>query len=87
MHLLLYFRVRVDNRGGAWCPKGQMMPGGREYLEIDLKATFVITATGTQGRFGNGGGREYTELYQLEYWRPGFSDFITFTDIHGNKVC
>ena len=79
-------RVRVDLRGGAWCPRGQMNPGEREYLQIDLGRLSLITATGTQGRFGNGGGVEYTELYQLEYWRPGFKDFVTYVDENGNKV-
>ncbi|XP_071513035.1 discoidin domain-containing receptor 2-like isoform X2 [Panulirus ornatus] len=79
-------RVRVEKKGGAWCPKGQLNARSREYLEVDLGRLHVVTATGTQGRFGNGNGREYTEAYMLEYWRPGLPDFRIYTTGYGNQT-
>lgn len=38
----------------------------------------MITATSTQGRFGNGQGVEYAENYLLEYWRPRLSKWIRY---------
>nr|XP_053632023.1 discoidin domain-containing receptor 2-like [Cherax quadricarinatus] len=79
-------RVRVETKGGAWCPKGQLNAHSREYLEVDLGRVHVITATGTQGRFYNGKGLEYTEAYGLEYWRPGLPDFRVYTNGYGNQT-
>ncbi|XP_064094014.1 discoidin domain-containing receptor 2-like [Macrobrachium nipponense] len=79
-------RVRTDREGGAWCPKGQLNETSREYLEVDLGGVHVVTETGTQGRFGNGKGLEYTESYRIEYWRPGLSDFMRYTDGYGNQT-
>ncbi|OAD53525.1 Discoidin domain-containing receptor 2 [Eufriesea mexicana] len=63
-------RLKVENLGGAWCPKNQITQEAREWLEIDLHTVHLITATATQGRFGNGIGVEYAEAYLLDYWRP-----------------
>ncbi|KAK8385173.1 hypothetical protein O3P69_012162 [Scylla paramamosain] len=72
-------RVRKEKEGGAWCPKDQVSESARESLTVDLAAVHVVTAVGTQGRFGNGDGKEYTEEYMLEYWRPGLDSFRSFT--------
>lgn len=38
----------------------------------------MITATETQGRFGNGQGVEFAESYMLEYWRPRLNKWIRY---------
>ncbi|XP_011501305.1 PREDICTED: discoidin domain-containing receptor 2-like [Ceratosolen solmsi marchali] len=79
-------RLRSENQGGAWCPKEQVTADPREWLEIDLHMVYLITATGTQGRFGNGVGVEYAEAYMLEYWRPRLGKWIRYRDIKGQDV-
>ncbi|XP_021937561.1 discoidin domain-containing receptor 2 isoform X4 [Zootermopsis nevadensis] len=66
-------RLRHDKNGGAWCPKHMVTREALEYLEVNLHTMHVMTAVQTQGRFGNGMGQEYAEVYMLEYWRPGFN--------------
>ncbi|XP_060535114.1 discoidin domain-containing receptor 2-like isoform X2 [Cylas formicarius] len=46
----------------------------------------MITATETQGRFGNGQGIEYAEAYMLEYWRPRLQKWIRYHDAKGEEV-
>ncbi|XP_066592179.1 discoidin domain-containing receptor 2-like isoform X2 [Prorops nasuta] len=46
----------------------------------------MITATATQGRFGNGNGVEYAEAYMLEYWRPRLAKWVRYRDIKGEEV-
>ena len=58
----------------------------KQFLEIDLKKTHVISATESQGRFGNGLGKEYAESYTLEYWRPGINTWYTYKRWNGDKV-
>ncbi|XP_014208586.1 discoidin domain-containing receptor 2-like [Copidosoma floridanum] len=79
-------RVRTENQGGAWCPKDQVTDDPRQWLEIDLHTVHLITATGTQGRFGNGVGVEYAESYVLEYWRPRLGKWIRYKDVKGHNV-
>ncbi|XP_063847121.1 discoidin domain-containing receptor tyrosine kinase B-like isoform X2 [Scylla paramamosain] len=79
-------RVRVEKEGGAWCPRTQVAANSREYLEVDLAGVHVVTASGTQGRFDNGKGLEYTQSYMLEYWRPGLASFRVYTSSHGNQT-
>jgi discoidin domain receptor family protein 2 len=57
-----------------------------EWIQIDLKTVHMITATGTQGRFGNGVGIEYAEAYMLEYWRPRLSKWIRYHNSKGEEV-
>ncbi|KAK8379266.1 hypothetical protein O3P69_019253 [Scylla paramamosain] len=78
-------KVRVEKEGGAWCPRTQVAANSREYLEVDLAGVHVVTASGTQGRFDNGKGLEYTQSYMLEYWRPGLASFRVYTSSHGNQ--
>lgn len=47
-------RIRTEGEGGAWCPKDQILKGGNEFLQVDLRTLKVITLVETQGRFGNG---------------------------------
>lgn len=85
-HAYFHFRLKVDNNGGAWCPKHMVSRGLNEYLQIDLLQVHMITAVRTQGRFGKGQGQEYTEAYAVKYWRPGFDKWIQWKNSHGNKV-
>lgn len=55
-------------------------------MEIDLHTVHLITATATQGRFGNGQGVEYSEAYLLEYWRPRLGKWVRYRDIKGQEV-
>ena len=58
----------------------------KEYLQVDLLQTHVVTAIRTQGRFGKGQGQEYTEAYVLEYWRPGFTKWQRWKNTQGKEV-
>ncbi|XP_024873098.1 discoidin domain-containing receptor 2 [Temnothorax americanus] len=79
-------RLKSENLGGAWCPKNQITKEAREWLEIDLHTIHLITATATQGRFGNGVGVEFAEYYLLEYWRPRLGKWVRYRDIKGEEV-
>lgn len=79
-------RLRTESHGGAWCPKNQITKEPKEWLEIDLHSVHVITATETQGRFGNGQGVEFAEAYLLEYWRPRLGKWVRYTDTKGQEV-
>ncbi|XP_055636349.1 discoidin domain-containing receptor 2 isoform X1 [Toxorhynchites rutilus septentrionalis] len=79
-------RLKVDNNGGAWCPKHMVSRNLNEYLQIDLQKMHVVTAIKTQGRFGKGQGREYTEAYVLEYWRPGFSKWKRWKNTRDTEI-
>lgn len=58
----------------------------KDYLQVDLLQTHVITAIRTQGRYGKGQGQEYTEAYVLEYWRPGFTKWQRWKNTQGKEV-
>ncbi|BET00240.1 Discoidin domain-containing receptor [Nesidiocoris tenuis] len=82
----LVARVRQERNGGAWCPKNQITTEPKDWLEIDLHTVHIITATETQGRFGNGQGQEFAEAYMVEYWRPRLGKWVRYRDIKGNEV-
>ncbi|KAK2586853.1 hypothetical protein KPH14_009791 [Odynerus spinipes] len=79
-------RLKTESLGGAWCPKNQITKEAKEWLEIDLHTVHLITATATQGRFGNGQGVEYSEAYLLEYWRPRMGKWVRYRDNKGQEV-
>lgn len=79
-------RLRQESHGGAWCPKQQITTEPREWLEINLHTVHMITATATQGRFGNGQGVEYSEAYMLEYWRPKLGKWVRYRNFRGEEV-
>ncbi|CAH1989885.1 unnamed protein product [Acanthoscelides obtectus] len=79
-------RVRTDRNGGAWCPLKQATEEPEEWIQIDLRSVHMITATETQGRFGNGQGIEYAEAYMIEYWRPRIGKWIRYHNIMGEEV-
>ncbi|EJD76708.1 TK/DDR protein kinase [Loa loa] len=62
-------RIRKELASGAWCPKPQIKAGSYEFLEVNFEQVYVITGIETQGRYGNGTGREYTTHYMIEYLR------------------
>lgn len=62
-------RIRTEVEGGAWCPSKAIGPNSYEYLEIELKNLFKISAIESQGRFDNGQGNEFAEYYRVEYQR------------------
>ncbi|EDS35367.1 discoidin domain receptor [Culex quinquefasciatus] len=78
--------LKIDNNGGAWCPKHMVSRNLNEYLQLDLQKMHVVTAIKTQGRFGKGQGREYTEAYVIEYWRPGFSKWKRWKNTRDNEI-
>ncbi|KAH8298160.1 hypothetical protein KR018_010081, partial [Drosophila ironensis] len=79
-------RLKVDNNGGAWCPKHMVSRGLNEYLQIDLLQVHLISGVRTQGRFGKGQGQEYTEAYALQYWRPGFDKWKQWKRTDGKEI-
>lgn len=78
--------MRTDKFGGAWCPLKQATAEPEEWIQIDLKTVHMITATETQGRFGNGQGIEYAEAYMIEYWRPRLQKWIRYHNAKGEEV-
>ncbi|KAB0795691.1 hypothetical protein PPYR_09752 [Photinus pyralis] len=79
-------RVRTEINGGAWCPQTSATAEPEEWLQVDLHTVHVISSVGTQGRFGNGQGVEFTEAYMLEYWRPRLSKWIRYRTVNGDEV-
>lgn len=80
------FRVRTEREGGAWCPKDPVTREPTEWLEVNLHTVRVITSVGTQGRFGNGQGQEFTEAFMIDYWRPKLGKWVRYRNITGNEV-
>ncbi|XP_044269322.1 discoidin domain-containing receptor 2-like [Tribolium madens] len=80
-------RLRNELDGGAWCPQSAATPDLKEWIQIDLHTVHMITATETQGRFGNGKGMEFAEAYVLEYWRPRFlNKWIRYRNRSGEEA-
>ncbi|CAG9781679.1 unnamed protein product [Diatraea saccharalis] len=81
-----FVRLNQEIKGGAWCPKAQITTESTEWLEVDLRTVHVITAVGTQGRFGNSQGREFAEAYVLEYWRPKLAKWVRYRTADGQEI-
>ncbi|CAG0891488.1 unnamed protein product, partial [Cyprideis torosa] len=81
-------RIRSEILGGAWCPKLVIGEGVEEWIQVSFSQGDIrtITAVETQGRFGNGQGREFSPGYQIRYWRPGFKEWREYRDQHGKKI-
>ncbi|KAG8185321.1 hypothetical protein JTE90_013012 [Oedothorax gibbosus] len=79
-------RLNRELSGGAWCSARQISKDVHEYLEVYLTSLHVITAVATQGRFGNGEGKEFTEEYIVEYWRPGLPQWRRFANRRGVQI-
>ncbi|XP_018324989.1 discoidin domain-containing receptor 2-like [Agrilus planipennis] len=79
-------RLKVETNGGAWCPQTPATAEPEEWLQIDLHTVHLVTSVGTQGRFGNGQGVEYSEAYILEYWRPRLNKWIRYRNYRGEEI-
>lgn len=79
-------RLNRDVKGGAWCPRSQISAESAEWLQVDLHGVHVLTAVGTQGRFGNGQGQEFAEAFVLEYWRPRLGKWVRYRTHQGQEV-
>lgn len=80
-------RIRTELEGGAWCPEKPIGVNSYEYIQIEFRQLFFVNAIETQGRFGNGQGREYAEFYQIQYQRDNqSSEWITYYDKNTNKT-
>lgn len=78
--------MRTEVNGGAWCPQDPATAEPEEWLQVDLRTVHVITNVGTQGRFGNGQGVEFSEAFMLDYWRPRLSKWIRYRTYDGEEV-
>ncbi|WKY15530.1 hypothetical protein Q1695_000762 [Nippostrongylus brasiliensis] len=78
-------RIRTELASGAWCPKPQIHSNSYEFLQISLEKIYVVTAIETQGRYGNGTGREYVSEYMIDYLRPG-SKWIRYRNRTGHTL-
>ncbi|XGW35199.1 hypothetical protein V3C99_018878 [Haemonchus contortus] len=78
-------RIRTELASGAWCPKPQIQSSSYEFLQINLENTYIITAIETQGRYGNGTGREFVAEYMIDYLRPG-SKWIRYVNRTGHTI-
>lgn len=59
---------------------------GKEWLQVKLNRSFVVTAIETQGRFAMGSGKEYTPMYSVEYSRNGGLRWHKWKDFRGSTV-
>ncbi|EEC16624.1 discoidin domain receptor, putative, partial [Ixodes scapularis] len=71
---------------GAWCPAPQISPKTHEYVEVNLHTAHVVSSLATQGRFGNGQGREFAEEFMVEYWRPGLHKWLRYRNRTNHEV-
>lgn len=82
-------RVRVEKGGGAWCPRPAIQHNVREWLEVALPSghgPYLVTASETQGRFGNGQGQEFAEAFIIEYWRHHLGRWVTYKNANSHQV-
>ncbi|EPB80544.1 f5/8 type C domain protein, partial [Ancylostoma ceylanicum] len=54
-------------------------------FQINLENTYLVTAVETQGRYGNGTGREFVSEYMIDYLRPG-SKWIRYRNRTGHTL-
>ncbi|PAV78518.1 hypothetical protein WR25_09560 isoform N [Diploscapter pachys] len=78
-------RLHTELASGAWCPKPQIHSSSYEYLQISLNGTHLITGVETQGRYGNGTGKEFPSEYMIEYQRPGTDLWIRYRNRTGQN--
>lgn len=75
----------MERAAGAWCPRSQVSRTTREYLQVALPTTHVISAVLTQGRYDHGRGVEYTKAFTIEYWRSDIG-WRNYSRWDGQKV-
>ena len=57
-----HFRVRVDQAGGAWCPRNMIGKDGAEWLEVDLGAVRMDTERRAVQHYGRVEARRHRPL-------------------------
>lgn len=55
-------------------------------LQVSFNKTHLISAVQVQGRYDNGRGQEYTEEFEVEYWREGFQMWRKYYRFDGKSV-
>ncbi|CAI2357112.1 unnamed protein product [Caenorhabditis sp. 36 PRJEB53466] len=78
-------RLHSELASGAWCPKPQINSKSYEFLQVTFNDTFLITSVETQGRYGNGTGREFVSHYMIDYLRAG-SQWIRYKNRTGHVL-
>ena len=80
--------LRNQEGGGAWCPQTLIKQNSdtEEFLELILETEFLVTSITTQGRFANGQGQEFAEHVVIQYWRPGYTNFILYKNSRGDYI-
>lgn len=81
-----FFRLKWEGNGGAWCPKGMISNDGRQYLEVNLQGLHAVTAIKSQGRYGNGSGKEFVEEIMIDYLRPGSNKWTRWKGKDGKQA-
>jgi len=59
---------------------------GRQYLEVNLQGLHAVTAIKSQGRYGNGSGKEFVEEIMIDYWRPGSNKWTRWKGRDGKQA-
>lgn len=59
---------------------------GRQYLEVNLQGLHAVTAIKSQGRYGNGSGKEFVEEIMIDYWRPGSNKWTRWKSRDGKQA-
>ncbi|XP_066250155.1 discoidin domain-containing receptor 2-like [Euwallacea similis] len=58
-------RLKYEDEEGAWCPNHTDIG---PWLQIDLHQRHKLTSIATQGRYAQGRGQEYVEIYTMQYY-------------------
>lgn len=59
---------------------------GRQYLEVNLQGLHAVTAIKSQGRYGDGSGKEFVEEIMIDYWRPGANKWTRWKGRDGKQA-
>uniref|UniRef100_A0A7E4VYS6 F5/8 type C domain-containing protein n=1 Tax=Panagrellus redivivus TaxID=6233 RepID=A0A7E4VYS6_PANRE len=78
-------RIRTEIKSGAWCPQKMTNPTTNEFLQVSFPKIMVIRGIETQGRYGNGTGREFLSAYRIEYFRFG-GRWVRYHNRHGGTL-
>ncbi|KHJ99540.1 f5/8 type C domain protein [Oesophagostomum dentatum] len=76
---------RLDLLGLIKQLPGTLLESSSKKFQINLGDTYLVTAVETQGRYGNGTGREYVSEYMIDYLRPG-SKWIRYRNRTGHTL-
>lgn len=81
-------RLNQDISGGAWCPSRPISNSnlGKEWIQVKLNRSYVVSAIETQGRFSMGSGKEFVPSYQVEYSRDNGRTWHKWKDFRGASV-